>query len=126
MHCLRRLIGLAGGEPGGLRILARAHEPAALARQALGARGVAPIEAAVGQLAIDGRDALGQQLDLGLGLGDVLPQRRQRGALLGRLPARVLRGRLGSAVALGFGARGIGIGAALGQAFGAVASMSPS
>ena len=117
---LGRLVGLAGGEPGGLGILAGAQQPAALARQRLGARGIAPVEAAVGQVAIDGRDALGQQLDLGFGLGDVLPQRRQRGAPLRRLPARVLRRLLRRAVRLRLGARRIGVGAALGQALGAV------
>ena len=51
-------------------------------------------KAAIRQVAIDRCNALGQKLYFGFGLGDILAQRRQRGALLRRQPARVLRGLL--------------------------------
>src|SRR5438094_5347283 len=59
------LVGLAGADPRSLGVLAGADQPAALARQGLGACGIAPVETPVPQVAVDCRDALGQKLDLG-------------------------------------------------------------
>ena len=92
-----RLVGFAGFEPGGFGGVAGADQVAALAGQRLGSDGIACVERAVGERALDAGDLLAQALDLGLGLRHALLERRKRRALLGRLATRRLRRLLGCA-----------------------------
>src|SRR5215472_9253990 len=86
-------IGRVGGEPTDLRFGASAEQPTSLASEHLGACGVTLVERYLRQVAVDGIDALGQVLDLGLCCSDILLQGSQVGARLRRLPTRVLGGR---------------------------------
>src|SRR5262252_6456569 len=86
-------VGRVGGEPTRLRFGASANQSASLASEHLSACGVTLIERSLRQVAVDGVDALGQVLDLGLCCSDSLLQGSQVGARLRRLPTRVLGGR---------------------------------